>query len=235
MFRLTDLQCHACILVDRAKKIVYIVITVTLHFTHFLFHIPDVFLSFVNLYGACYQCMFFVLAGQASPVLLLTLRDRLEGLEGALLRSLLDIDCLSNLIDQKDIVDPGLSCINGVEDIQTPTPSLESTDPEHKTDQDCTQPDREKNTAPQTQDEPQEESELEPEKVPEDDAGSQLTPEDEQKEQEVEPPAEVSGAYDQPQCTRKCSEPEHVFETFVNLLLTDKRRGTHTHIHSPPC
>ncbi|XP_069010300.1 uncharacterized protein [Embiotoca jacksoni] len=40
-------------------------------------------------------------AGEASPFILLTLRDPLEGMEGALLRSFLDIDCLSSLTHEQ--------------------------------------------------------------------------------------------------------------------------------------
>ncbi|XP_076018110.1 uncharacterized protein LOC143009898 isoform X2 [Genypterus blacodes] len=168
----------------------------------------------------------------ASPVLLLTLRDPLEGLEGALLRSLLDIDCLSNLLEEEDIVGAGLSGVNGVEDIQTPSPSpsLESSDPE--TDQDCTEPDREENTSPQTQDESEEESEPEPEKVPEGDAGSRLTPEDEQKEQEVEPPAETNREEPKPIYTLHHARTSDSYS--ISLAKPDSRWTKYKH-HGQPC
>ncbi|XP_047457495.1 sentrin-specific protease 7 isoform X2 [Mugil cephalus] len=48
--------------------------------------------------------------GKASPFILLTLREPLEGMEGALLRSFLDLDCLNNVTHESDFVTDGTDC-----------------------------------------------------------------------------------------------------------------------------
>ncbi|KAG8000520.1 Sentrin-specific protease 7, partial [Nibea albiflora] len=58
-----------------------------------------------------------------SPFVLLTLRDALDGMEGALLRSLLDIDCLNCLSDEKSIFHNDAIC--DLDDIQTPVLTLD--------------------------------------------------------------------------------------------------------------
>ncbi|XP_014020421.1 sentrin-specific protease 7 isoform X2 [Salmo salar] len=63
--------------------------------------------------------------GQASPFLLLTLCDPLEGVEGALLRSILDIICLNNTphVDAAQL--RGSSPVNWVVDLHSPLLSLD--------------------------------------------------------------------------------------------------------------
>ncbi|XP_076603385.1 uncharacterized protein LOC143330586 isoform X2 [Chaetodon auriga] len=108
--------------------------------------------------------------GKASPFILLTLRDPLVGMEGALLRSLLEIDCLNSLADEKFIVPHEADRLGALEDILTPVLSLddsielirrsrldshllcllglESTDHSLNTDQDGIHSDTDKNTTP---------------------------------------------------------------------------------------
>ncbi|KAF7657260.1 hypothetical protein LDENG_00029400 [Lucifuga dentata] len=188
-------------------------------------------------------------SGQASHILMLTLRDPLVGLEGALLRSILDIDCLNNLIDEIDIVAPclDLGSVNGVDDIQTPfssregspelierieldhyLPSLsdeESADPEPNTDQDCAQPEKEKNATPQTEDESQEESPVEL------DTDTQLKPEDEQKEQEEEPDAETNREEPIPVYTLRHVRNKGSY--CVSLIKPDSSWAKYTHQAQP--
>ncbi|XP_070832418.1 sentrin-specific protease 7 isoform X3 [Chaetodon trifascialis] len=108
--------------------------------------------------------------GKASPFILLTLTDPLVGMEGALLRSLLEIDCLNSLTDEKFIAPHEADRLGVLEDILTPVLSLddsielirrsrldshllsllglESTDHSLNTDHDGTHSDTDKNTAP---------------------------------------------------------------------------------------
>ncbi|XP_044072715.1 sentrin-specific protease 7 isoform X2 [Siniperca chuatsi] len=153
--------------------------------------------------------------GKASPFILLTLRDPLEGMEGALLRSFLDIDCLNSLADEKSILPHAADIICGLEDIHTPVLSLddsielirrtgldshllsllglESADPRPNTDQDGPHLDTDKNTTPHIRLEIdlQKETVLELDTAIEQDTGTQLKPEEDQKEQkELEHPSE---------------------------------------------
>uniref|UniRef100_A0A673W2V4 Si:dkey-100n23.3 n=1 Tax=Salmo trutta TaxID=8032 RepID=A0A673W2V4_SALTR len=63
--------------------------------------------------------------GQASPFLLLTLCDPLEGVEGALLRSVLDIICLNNTPHVDAARLRGSSPVNWVVDLHSPLLSLD--------------------------------------------------------------------------------------------------------------
>ncbi|KAM7407139.1 hypothetical protein PAMA_003056 [Pampus argenteus] len=150
--------------------------------------------------------------GKASPFILLTLRDPLEGIKGALLHSLLHIDCLKSLEHEKSFV---LRSVDGAvhfQDIQNPSlsqgdsvelirrtgldphllsllcPGLESTDPDPNTDQDSPQSDRNNNASPHIQLEvdSHKETALEVETAPEQDTGMQLKPDEDQKEQGLE-------------------------------------------------
>ncbi|XP_070694324.1 sentrin-specific protease 7 [Pempheris klunzingeri] len=148
--------------------------------------------------------------GKVSPFILLTLRDPLEGMEGALLRSLLDIDCLNSLEDEKptvpvdadplqDFHSPVLSldeCIalirrSGLDSHLLSLLGLESMGPEPNTDQDDPKPDTEKNTTPLIQLEVESENTMvqELETATEEDTETQLKPEEDQKDQEDEHPA----------------------------------------------
>ncbi|XP_073329719.1 uncharacterized protein [Pagrus major] len=62
--------------------------------------------------------------GKVSPFILLTLRHPLEGMEGALFRSLLDIDCL-NSFAEKSIVPHNADVMSDLEDFHTPVLSLD--------------------------------------------------------------------------------------------------------------
>ncbi|XP_070770637.1 sentrin-specific protease 7 [Enoplosus armatus] len=152
---------------------------------------------------------------KASPFILLTLRDALEGMEGALLRSFLDIDCLNSLAAEKSCAPNGADIVPGLEDIHTPLLSLddcielirrtgldshllsllglENTDPKPNTDQDGPHSDADKNITQhiQLQVDFQQETPLELETETERDTGTQLKPEEDQKEQkELERPSE---------------------------------------------
>ncbi|TKS66873.1 Sentrin-specific protease 7 [Collichthys lucidus] len=150
--------------------------------------------------------------GTVSPFVLLTLRDPLEGMEGALLRSLLDIDCLNCLSDEKSIFQNDPVC--DLYDIQTPVLTLddsiklirrsgrdshllallglESTDPSFNTDQHTPHTETDKDATPliQLEANPQKETILEVETETEGDAGTRLKPEEEHKEQKPEHPTE---------------------------------------------
>ncbi|XP_027147067.1 sentrin-specific protease 7 isoform X2 [Larimichthys crocea] len=150
--------------------------------------------------------------GTVSPFVLLTLRDPLEGMEGALLRSLLDIDCLNCLSDEKSIFHDDAVC--DLYDIQTPVLTLddsiklirrtgrdshllallglESTDPTFNTDQHTPHTETDKDATPliQLEANPQKETILEVETETEGDAGTRLKPEEEHKEQKPEHPTE---------------------------------------------
>ncbi|XP_042282801.1 sentrin-specific protease 7 isoform X2 [Thunnus maccoyii] len=154
--------------------------------------------------------------GKASPFILLTLRDPLKGMEGALLRSFLDIDCLKSLGHDKSFVDG----VDDLEDIHCPVLSLDDSlelirrtgldphllsllglespdpdpDPGPDIDQDSPYSDRDSNASPQIQleDDSQEETALELETPPEQDTEMQLKPDEDQIEQELEHPSEKS-------------------------------------------
>lgn len=145
---------------------------------------------------------------------MLTLRDPLEGMEGALFRSLLDIDCLKSLADTESIVPHDADGVSNLEDFHAHILSLadsielvkrsgldshllsllglENTDSSLNIDQDGLLPDTDKNTTPpiQLEGDSQKGTILEPET--EQETGTQLKSEEDQKEQELEPPSEVS-------------------------------------------
>ncbi|CAK6959172.1 sentrin-specific protease 7 [Scomber scombrus] len=156
--------------------------------------------------------------GKSSPFILLTLRDPLKGMEGALFRSLLDIDCLKNLGHETfySFVIHNIDGASDLEDIHSPTLSLddslelirrtgldphllslfglENTDPGTNTDQDSAYSDRDSTASPhiELEVESQKETELELETAPEEDTGMQPKPDEDQKEQELEHPPEKS-------------------------------------------
>ncbi|KAM4608937.1 uncharacterized protein ACJ7VT_014817 isoform 2-T2 [Polymixia lowei] len=157
---------------------------------------------------------------QASPFLLLSLRDPLEGVEGAVLSSTLDIICFNRLAHEEPLVTPGNNIDIELEDIHIPLLSLEyslelirrtgldpqllsllgqdSTDPEPDTDQCTPKLDEEDGAEPHIQLEvqPHAESIPKPHTVPEGD--TELGPEPEKEEGEKEPPAEESGVEAKP-------------------------------------
>lgn len=151
----------------------------------------------------------YIFAEKASPFIILTLNDPLEGMQGALLRSLLDIDCLNSQCQSVVSCDP--EEINLLEDFQGPLLSLDdSVELIRRTERDChllrllglekvnehqdgILCDRVQNTSPLIQPEgvSQERMEQEEEEV---DIETELQPEEEQREQEVKSPAAVSPA-----------------------------------------
>ncbi|XP_068428978.1 sentrin-specific protease 7 [Clinocottus analis] len=155
---------------------------------------------------------------KVSPFILLTLSHPVEGMEGALLRSLLDIDCLNSLTHEKssrnadevscleDFHSPVLSLDDSVELIRrTGLDShllsllgLEATDSNLDSDQEGSHCDTDGNVTPRIrlEVESREEAELETETETEteQDAGTQLKPEEEHKEQELQHRPEVKKA-----------------------------------------
>lgn len=141
-------------------------------------------------------------------------------MEGALFRSLLDIDCLKNLGHEKSssFVIHDVDGAGDLEDIHSPTLSLddslelirrtgldphllslvglESTDPDPgtNTDQDSAYSDRDSTVSPHIELEVDSQKETEPEleTAPDEDTGMQLKPDEDQKEQELEHPPEVN-------------------------------------------
>ncbi|KAA8587952.1 hypothetical protein FQN60_001146 [Etheostoma spectabile] len=109
--------------------------------------------------------------GKVSPFILLTLTNPVEGMEGALMRSLLDIDCLNSLAHEESI--HGAGKVSYLEGFYTPVLSLddsielmrrtgldnhllsllglESTDPRLDTHQDGPYSDTDENTTPHIQ------------------------------------------------------------------------------------
>lgn len=141
---------------------------------------------------------------KGSPFILLTLRHPVEGMEGALLRSLLDIDCLNSLSREKFFLDGDrVSCL---EDFHSPILSLddsvelirrtgldshllsllglETGDSNADSDRDGSHCDTDDNATPGIQPEVESQKESEPE--PERDAGTRLKPEEGQKEKELQ-------------------------------------------------
>ncbi|XP_062258850.1 sentrin-specific protease 7 [Platichthys flesus] len=147
--------------------------------------------------------------GTASPFILLTLRHPLEGMEGALLRSLLDIDCLNSLTHKHSLGSLGSDRFSVWEEIQTPVLclddsielirkigldshllcllGLESPDPE--LDAHSSHSDTEENNMLQIcqEVELQNETPLEPETTSEEDRGTEAKPEEDQKEEDELP------------------------------------------------
>ncbi|XP_034431043.1 sentrin-specific protease 7 isoform X1 [Hippoglossus hippoglossus] len=147
--------------------------------------------------------------GTASPFILLTLRDPLEGMEGALLRSLLDIDCLNSLTHEQSLGSLGSDRFRGWDEIQNPVLclddsielirkigldshllcllGLESPDPEpnayssHSDTEEnnmlqiCPEVELQKGTPP------------DPETTSEEDTGTEVKPEEDQKEEDEHP------------------------------------------------
>ncbi|KAF7215506.1 sentrin-specific protease 7 isoform X1 [Nothobranchius furzeri] len=66
----------------------------------------------------------FINTGKASPFVLLTLKDPLEGMEGALLRSVLDLDCINSMTEI--LPAHGDEGHFSMEDLDTPVLSLDS-------------------------------------------------------------------------------------------------------------
>lgn len=150
-----------------------------------------------------------------SPFILLTLRHPLEGMEGALFRSLLDIDCLNSLAE-KSILPHNADVMSDFEDFHTPVLSLddsidlvrrtgldphllsllglESAEAGLDTDQDGPYSDTDTDPIPllPLEVESQTETILGLETATESDPETPVEPEEEQKEQELELPSEVS-------------------------------------------
>lgn len=138
-------------------------------------------------------------------------------MEGALLCSLLDIECLNSLSREQSIANHGAHKISIWEGIHTPILlldesidlirrtgldsqllsllGLETTDPGLNADHDGPRSDREKNTTAniRLEIEPHKETVPEQETAPEEDTGTRLNLVEDQKEQELEHPSEVGG------------------------------------------
>ncbi|XP_030284561.1 uncharacterized protein LOC115588248 isoform X4 [Sparus aurata] len=151
--------------------------------------------------------------GKVSPFILLTLRHPLEGMEGALFRSLLDIDCLNSLAE-KSILPHNADVMSDFEDFHTPVLSLddsidlvrrtgldphllsllglESAEAGLDTDQDGPYSDTDTDPIPliPLEVESQTETILGLETATESDPETPVEPEEEQKEQELELPSE---------------------------------------------
>lgn len=155
-----------------------------------------------------------MLTGKLSPFILLTLKDPLEGMEGALFRSLLDIDCLNSVADAESICPHDADGLCSLEDFQGPVISLddsielirrsgldshllsllglENVDPSLNLDQDGVLPDTDKNTPPLIQLQGDSQQGMIPELETEQETEAELQPEEDQKEKELESSSEVS-------------------------------------------
>lgn len=69
--------------------------------------------------------IFLVVTEKASPFILLTLKDPLEGMEGALLRSVLDIDCINNMTRTHAISDHSEDVFGNFVDLKAPLLTLD--------------------------------------------------------------------------------------------------------------
>ncbi|XP_042350713.1 sentrin-specific protease 7 [Plectropomus leopardus] len=145
-----------------------------------------------------------------SPFLLLTLRNPVEGMEGALMRSLLDIDCLNSLSNEKsihgadrlscfgDFLSPVLSLDESIEMIRRSGRDsyllsllgLVTTDPRLFSNEDDLHFDTDKDTTAHIQLEFESQKETVPELEDEQETGTQVKPEKDQKEKESELPSE---------------------------------------------
>ncbi|KAM4558557.1 uncharacterized protein PAE49_013311 isoform 2-T2 [Odontesthes bonariensis] len=147
---------------------------------------------------------------EASPFVLLTLRDPLVGMEGALLRSILELDCINNLANSQNLAAPGEDRLSGLEHISAPFLSLDesveliertgldshllvmlsvkSPDPELNTDWDDSHSDVDEIPTAHIWVDPdlEKESDLEPETAPKEDTETQLELKEDQKEKEEE-------------------------------------------------
>lgn len=149
-----------------------------------------------------------------SPFLLLTLRDPLEGMEGALFRSLLDIDCLNSLAAAESIARHDEGGDNYLEDFHTPVLSLtesielikrtgldshllsllglEETDPRLSLDECGLFSDADESSTPPLQPESDSDKGTMLEVGAEKDMGAWLKPEEDMEEEGLVPPSEVS-------------------------------------------
>lgn len=154
--------------------------------------------SFPNIehYDMC-----FVLIGMASPFILLTLREPLEGMEGALLRSLLDIICLKTLANEQTNLSCSKDRLNGLGDVLSPVLSMDdSIELIIRTGLDSFLLSmlgvKNMDSEPEEAANPEaleKESVLDTEIASEPDTGaSSLKPKEDQEEQEVEHPSDVS-------------------------------------------
>lgn len=156
-----------------------------------------------------------MLTGKFSPFILLTLKYPLEGMEGALFRSLLDIDCLNSVADAESISHDA-DGLYSLEDFQAPVISLddsielirrsgldshllsllglENVDLSLNLDTDGVLPDTDKNTPPliQLQGDLQQGTIPELETEEENETELETQREEEWKEKDLEPPSEVS-------------------------------------------
>ncbi|XP_041662810.1 sentrin-specific protease 7 isoform X2 [Cheilinus undulatus] len=151
-------------------------------------------------------------SGKASPFILITLRDPLEGIKEALLRSFLEMDCLKGLTDLKPVVPQSIESFT--DDFQTPALTLdesielisrtgrdsyllsllglESNDPGLNTDRDVSHCDVAESIAQviQLEDSSQKEEAPELDTVADSITGTELKPEEEQKDPEPASPSD---------------------------------------------
>ncbi|KAM3607019.1 uncharacterized protein V6R79_000719 [Siganus canaliculatus] len=78
-----------------------------------------------DLLGLCARHDGATNAGAGSPFVLLTLKEPLQGMEGALLRSLLDIDCLNSLANEESITHSDSNTHVCFRDFHSPVLTLE--------------------------------------------------------------------------------------------------------------
>ncbi|XP_037542504.1 sentrin-specific protease 7 [Nematolebias whitei] len=152
---------------------------------------------------------------KASPFILLTLKDPLEGMEGALLRSVLDIDCINNMTRMRAISDHSEDIFGNFVDLKAPLLTLDesidliartgldshllcmlgiqSTDTEQSRDQDSPSNDEDELPTAHIWVDVDLQKELEPEPEdtdaliePSEDTEAQTEPKEDQKEEELE-------------------------------------------------
>ncbi|XP_068615011.1 sentrin-specific protease 7-like [Brachionichthys hirsutus] len=179
---------------------------------------PATLLLYLSESGAAaVQQNFFKLCGRltettdtdtVSPFIVLTLQDSLEGMEGALLRSLLDLYCLNSIADAdcipsrdaglEDFDSPVLSLADSIELIKRTglvsnllsLLSLENPDSHLNTDLDSPHSDTERSITPPIQPEDDSLPETKVETKPEGVSGPPLKPEEDHKDQEADEPHE---------------------------------------------
>nr|XP_023858363.1 sentrin-specific protease 7 [Salvelinus alpinus] len=165
--------------------------------------------------------------GQASPFLLLTLHSPLEGVEGALLRSILDIICLNNAPHMDAACLWGNAPINGAVDLHSPLLSLDDslaligrTGLDHQllsllgqnNAEPVTEPDQDRDTPGPNLDTVEGESQTPPETEVQ---AEQQTEEEEQREAESLPLAEESPVQPRPVYTVCHSRTRGAYSVFL--------------------
>ncbi|XP_055733693.1 sentrin-specific protease 7-like isoform X2 [Salvelinus fontinalis] len=166
--------------------------------------------------------------GQASPFLLLTLHSPLEGVEGALLRSILDIICLNNAPHMDAACLWGNAPINGAVDLHSPLLSLDDSlavigrtglDHQllsllgHYNAEPVTEPDQDRDTPGPNLDTVEGESQTPPETEVQ---AEQQTEEEEQSEAESLPLAEESPVQPRPVYTVCHSRTRGAYSVFLD-------------------